>query len=210
MPVDGALLDRGERLAPTHGNGVGVEGVPEFEVDLAARHSNLESGDILGRANRVLAVRHLTEAVVRRRQIRDALRGKNFFVVLAAGGVDDAPRVLIVVKRPRHRADQQMLVEHRHHARRIRRQVDRAIGYHLDALRRVAARQLIVRKYVDDDVAVRLLRHQLRESIGDLGVGGNVGAVDRHHEFDALIFAFFAFALLLILAAAAKHKAETY
>ena len=133
LPVDGALLNCGERLAPAHCNRIGTERAPEFEIHFAARNSDLESGNVLGRPNRVLAVRHLTKAVVRRSEIRDALRRENFFVVLAARRVDDAPSFLIIVESPRHRADQKMFVENRHDARRIRRQINRAVRDHFNA-----------------------------------------------------------------------------
>ncbi len=41
LPVDCALLNRGESLAPTHCHGVCAESMPEFEINFAARHTNL-------------------------------------------------------------------------------------------------------------------------------------------------------------------------
>ena len=132
LSVNGTLLNRRKSFRPTHCHGVGSERSPKLKINLAAGHADFQTGNVFGNNDGVFVVGNLSETVMHGGEEGHALRGENFFVIFAAGRVDNFARFLIVVKSPRNRSDKQVLVHNRHDARRVRRQVDCAVGNHLD------------------------------------------------------------------------------
>ena len=157
--------------------------------------------DVLGRADLVLGVGELAEAVVEAPEVGHALGGEALGVVVLAGGVDNRGGLVVVLENPGYRRDGQLLVDDSQGAGGVGREVDAARGYHLDAAGGVAVRELVVREHRDGHVAAGALRDELGEVVADARVDLGVGAVDGHGELYDLVLALFAFARIGPLAA---------
>ena len=184
LAVDGALLQRGEDLAPVQGGGAGAQRGEGILIDGAARSADLEAGQVIGSQDRALGVGELTEAVVERTQQGHVVVGEDLGIVIQTGLVDGGAGVGVVVKDPGGDADGEALVQGAHGDGGVGRDIHGAVGQHLHALGRVAAGQLVIGEDVDQHGAVGGLFDQLGKLLTDLGVDLGVGAVDGHGEVD--------------------------
>ena len=164
LALDGALLHGGQRLSPSHRNGVDLERLEGRGVNLVFHHAQLEAGEIVGARHRANGVGHVAEAALGVSQTLQPRVLQRIQQLAADFAVEHLVSLFVVGEQVRH-------IQHAH---RLREVDERAAGddahiQHAGAhgIEHVAlAAQRAVRINLNLIFAVRALVHKLGEFYG--------------------------------------------